>query len=336
MAAKSLNILITAASRRVALIRGFMSALDKLGVAGNVVTTDVNPLSPGLYVSHRHHFAPLTTDPGYIPRIKEICELEQIGLIIPTIDDELELMGTVREEFAALGVLIVISPAKTSRICNDKWEAFRFFTRAGIPTPYTWLARSVPPGETLKFPLFIKPRRGRGSVNTFHLRNARDLSFFTTYVKDAIVQQYLEGPEYTLDTLLDLNGTVISVVPRRRLWVRSGVMDKGVTEKKFELIDLAIEVATKLEAIGPINIQAKYSGDKPYVIEVNPRFSGGIPLTLAAGCDFPEWICRMALGETIEPRLGEFTPGVVMMSYEESVMRIIDPDWRPDLGAKLI
>jgi carbamoyl-phosphate synthase large subunit len=219
---------------------------------------------------------------------------------------------------------VVISPAKTGRTCNDKWETFRFFTRAGIPTPYTWLARSVPPGETLKFPLFIKPRRGRGSVNAFHLRNARDLAFFTTYVKDAIVQQFLEGPEYTLDTLLDLNGRVISVVPRRRLWVRSGVMDKGVTEKKFELIDLAIDVATKLEAIGPINIQVRYSNGKPFVFEVNPRFSGGIPLTIAAGADFPTWICRMALGEEFAPRLGDFKDGLVMMSFEENVFREMD------------
>ena len=319
--ANRLNILVTAASRRVALIRGFQAALQKLGIEGVVVTTDINPLSPGIYVSDRHHWAPLTTDEGYLDRVEEVCKEEDIGAIIPTIDDELVIMGQARERFESIGAKVIISQPRTSEICNDKWETFKFFTRREVPTPHTWLPQDLPTPKKLHFPLFLKPRYGRGSVGTYRLSNARELRFFVGYVREPIVQHYLEGKEFTLDTFVDGDGQVIAVVPRHRLWVRSGVMDKGRTVKNDELIELGVTVAKKLNIFGPANIQVKYHHDKPYVFEVNPRFSGGIPLTLAAGVDFCELTIRMVLGEKLEPRLGEFEAGLVMMSYEDNIFR---------------
>jgi carbamoyl-phosphate synthase large subunit len=324
MAGGALNILITAGSRRVALVRAFQSALRKLGVTGNVVTTDINPLSPALYISDGYHWAPLTTDPEYLKHLLEICREEKIRVLIPTIDDELEILGSARERFAAGGVDVIVSPPYTSKVCNDKWETYRFFRERKLPIPETWLPPEMPPLTKLKYPLFLKPRKGRGSVNTFRINTEKELLFFIEYVGDCIVQKYLEGPEYTLDTFVDKDGTVIAVVPRHRLWVRAGVMDKGRTEKRTELIELGARVAEELEIVGPANIQVKYTDKQPMVFEVNPRFSGGIPLTLAAGVDFAELTLRMVLGEKLRPMLGEFFDGLVMMSYEENIFRVMD------------
>jgi len=45
------NVLITAASRRVPLVKGFKAALRTLGLQGSVIVTDVNPLSPAVYAA---------------------------------------------------------------------------------------------------------------------------------------------------------------------------------------------------------------------------------------------------------------------------------------------
>ena len=317
------NVLITAGSRRVALVRGFQAALKKLGLSGKVVSTDFNPLSPALYISDCYHWAPLTSDPGYLDHISCICRKEEIRLIVPTIDDELEIMGSAVERFAGMGVKVLVSSPATSRICNDKWETFHFFNKRGIPTPKTWLPNNLPSENALEYPLFLKPRRGRGSVETFSINNERELNFFLDYVSQPIIQEFLEGREYTLDTFVDGGGSVIAVVPRRRLWVRAGVMDKGRTEKNQELIELGKRVAEELKICGPANIQVKYTEGQPKVFEVNPRFSGGIPLTLAAGVDFPELSLRMANGDILEPMLGKFTDGLVMMSYEDNIFKIM-------------
>ncbi len=53
----SLNVLITAGSRRVPLVQAFQRALRATG-GGSVIVTDVNPLSPAVYVADRSYSAP--------------------------------------------------------------------------------------------------------------------------------------------------------------------------------------------------------------------------------------------------------------------------------------
>ena len=85
------------------------------------------------------------------------------------------------------------------------------------------------------------------------------------------------------------------------------------------MIDLAVRVAEALEIRGPANIQLKWHKEQGTVFEVNPRFSGGINLTIAAGADFPAWLIEMRLGRKVRPALGKFTDGLLMSCYETAV-----------------
>jgi carbamoyl-phosphate synthase large subunit len=314
---KRVNVLITAASRRVPLVRAFGNAVERLGV-GWVVTTDMNPLSPALYFGHKHHIVPLATDKYYIPVIESICDAEDIDLLIPTIDDELPIFGRSLLRFERMGVDVAMSSEQTSNICNDKYETFLFCRTNGIKTPSTFLAADVNPAE-LRYPVYVKPRFGRGSVNVFAVNNEAQLRVFLEYVPDAIVQDYLPGTEFTVDVLCDFNKRVLSIVPRERIVIRAGVSDKGITRKHIQVMAFAKDVAEKLEIVGPANIQCKWDGHDVGLIEVNPRFSGGIPLTIAAGADFPLWLVQMKAGVDMAPQLGKFQNGLAMMSFEESI-----------------
>ena len=55
------------------------------------------------------------------------------------------------------------------------------------------------------------------------------------------------------------------------------------------------------------------------MFEINPRFSGGIRLTIAAGADFPGLLVQMALGRRLMPRLGEFRDDLWICKYETAV-----------------
>ena len=103
------NVLITAASRRVPLVLAFKQALRTLGEAGAVVVTDVNPLSPAVHVADRAYLVPPSQADGYLDEVSRICEYEDIRLVIPTIDDELELFGAARARFKNAGVLVAVS-----------------------------------------------------------------------------------------------------------------------------------------------------------------------------------------------------------------------------------
>lgn len=314
---KKVNVLITAASRRVPLVRAFRDVVERLG-KGRVITTDINPLSPALYFGHRHHIVPLTTDRHYVPIIESLCDAEDVTLIIPTIDDELPIFGRHKRRLEQLGVWVAVSDEETSTICNDKYLTYLFCRKYGIATPETRLAGDVNLQE-IRYPAFVKPRVGRGSIGVHLVNNPDELRFFSRYVSDAIVQDYLAGTEYTVDLLADFDGRVISVVPRERLIIRAGVSDKGVTRKNKDIIEFATHLARCLKISGPANIQVKQDGHDIQLVEVNPRFSGGIPLTIAAGANFPEWLVQLRSGLAVPPQIGKFRTGLTMMSFEESI-----------------
>ena len=314
---KKVNVLVTAASRRVGLVRAFRQAVEKFG-KGRVVTTDINAMSPAMYFGHRNHIVPLTTDPRYIPIIESICDVEDINLIVPTIDDELPILGRERSRFENLGIRVAVSSEETGRICNDKYRTYEFAVGNGIETPTTRLPEELD-FEELQYPVMVKPRYGRGSIQVFQAWDERQVRFFCDYVPEPIVQDFLEGTEFTVDVCADFEGRIISVVPRERLVIRAGVSDKGITRKNKEVLEFARYVAESLGIVGAANIQCKWDGSNVGLIEVNPRFSGGIPLTIAAGADFASWLVQLRGGTVVRPQVGRFQENLTMMSFEDSV-----------------
>jgi carbamoyl-phosphate synthase large subunit len=188
----------------------------------------------------------------------------------------------------------------------------------------------------------VKPRRGRGSVGAFPARNEKELSFFVSYVEDPVVQEFLAGREFTIDVMCDFDGRPLSIVPRERVVIRAGVIDRGRTVADRSLMDLALACTDALRFVGPVNLQCRMVQGQPTIFEINPRFSGGIPLTIAAGADFPRMLLQLTLGRRVAPAIGRFHADLWMTSYESSLFltaerlnRLIPVDEaaRPAVGA---
>ena len=312
----SLNVLMTAGSRRVPLLEGLRRALRDLRLAGSIHVGDVNPLSPAMQIADRAHLVPLSNDPGYIDHILELCQRERIGLVVPTIDDELPIFSEARTRFEDEGIRVAVSDGFVTSLCNDKFATSAYLRERGVAAADAWLPDTIP--ADVKFPVFVKPRFGRGSVGAFSAHDRRQLEFFLSYVPGAVVQEYLSGTEYTIDLFCDFEGRPLSVVPRERAVIRAGVIDRGRTVADRSLIDLALQCAAVLEFKGACNIQCRVVSGRPVIFEINPRFSGGIPLTIASGADFPRMLVELAVGRHVEPAIGRFTAELWMTSYESS------------------
>lgn len=329
----SLNVLITAASRRVPLVRAFQSAMAAgSGRQGRVIVTDVNPLSPAVHVAERWYHVPLATAPDYLDAIIGICEAERISLIVPTIDDELEIFASAAKWFLARGIRVAVSPEWTSQACNDKLVTCQYLREHGVRAADTWLPGAVP--ADVAYPLFIKPRIGRGGVGAFQVHSPRDLEFFSTYVETPIVQEFLDGPEFTIDMLCDFNHRPVSIVPRERVVVRAGVMDRGRTVQNPKLLAIAQAAAAAMPFLGAVNIQCRLVNGEPVIFEINPRFSGGIPLTIEAGADFPAMLLDLTQGRRVSPRIGRYRADLWLTSYEASIFvkgEALDSGRRPPM-----
>lgn len=310
-----MKVLFTAIGRRVQLINHFKEYHRVIGV-------DIKDLAPAKYFVDAFYKVPRWNDKDYIDILLNICEKEKVDMIIPLFEREFILLCENREKFQAIGTTLILSDKRIIEIFNDKWESYKFFISKNIDTPKTYSKQEL---KKYSFPLIIKPTDGAGSKNVFKVNNEKELNFFIDYIENPIIQEYVEGTEYTIDVICDLKGNVISIVPRQRIEVRAGEVSKGRTVKDHVIIEKTFELCSKLridentKPIGPLTIQCivDLEGNIKF-IEVNPRFGGGVPLTFEAGVSYAKILEKMVKGEKVQPIIGQFKE-LTMLRYDEAV-----------------
>ncbi|MFB5166835.1 ATP-grasp domain-containing protein [Parageobacillus toebii] len=318
---KTFNILFTSSGRRVSLISHFKNVLKELQLEGVIVTADLKPNSPAAFVSDYHELVPRVLDDAYIPSLKKICKKYNINLLIPLIDTELYVLSIYKEEFEELGVTVLVSSPEINEICYDKRKTGQFFVDNGFDTPKEYVIEEIINDPNADYPYLIKPAKGSSSIGVYKIRNRNELLFFKDYIPDPILQEFVIGEEYTIDVLIDFNGKVVTAVPRLRIETRAGEVSKGMTVRNELLINTARKVVEKLSgAVGCITLQC-FLTDKNEVkfIEINPRFGGGFPLSIAAGADFPRFIIESLLGMQPSINVDNWQDGLVMLRYDDAI-----------------
>ncbi len=329
-----MNAVFTAAGRRVELLRAFRRAQAELGLGGRVVALDVDPLAPALHVADEAYVVPPFSDPDYLPVLLEVCRRTRPALLFPLIDLDIPFLADHRDELAAAGARAVVVPPEGARIAADKWATYQFFRAQGVPAPRSWLPDAAR-CEVERFPVFVKPRFGSASKDTFRANNARELDFFLDYVPDPIVQEYLPDAEITTDVVCDFAGNPLAVVSRQRIEVRAGEVAKGKTVYVPEVAAHSVTIARGLQAIGPITVQCKYRDGRPYFTEINARFGGGLPLALAAGVPVAAWLLALAVGRPVEaPPLGSYREGLYLTRFDDSLF-LSETEYRRAEGRRI-
>lgn len=294
------NILILSAGRRVELIQSFQKSAKKLDVKSNVVAGDCSETAPAIYFADRKAILPSISEPNYIDEIINICNKENISLVVPTIDTDLLLLSQNKIKIeSASGARVLISSTEVISICRDKIKTQSFLEENGFRIPKMYSEVELD-SEDLQFPLFIKPKSGSSSINTFKVNNLEELVTYRSLIKDPIVQDYMEGKEFTVDVFLDFNGKLITVVPRLRMATRSGEISKGKIIKDSEIIEDIKRLVEVLKPIGHITVQLMKTNKGIEYIEINPRFGGGAPMSIQSGADSCENLYRLLMGESLE------------------------------------
>lgn len=313
-----INILLSSIGRRVELVRAFRQAYQSLRLKGHIIALDIDPLAPALQLVDRPYIVPRLHSPEYIPTLVDICKREQVDVIFPLIDPDIPVLARHRDLIEASGTRLAVVPTEAAAITADKWLTYRFFLSLDLPTPRSWLPKHCEPTEG-EYPLFIKPRSGSAAQHTFKVHDARELAFFSDYVPEPLIQEYLPGPEITTDVICDLDGQTLGVVSRQRIEVRWGEVAKGVTIYDRGISDACLKIAKALPAIGPITVQCIMKDDVPYFTEINARMGGGLPLGIAAGADSPRWLLATVAGRSIEiPPVGAYKTGLYISRFDES------------------
>ncbi len=300
MRMKEYNILVLSAGRRVELIQSFQKSADRLDVKSNIVAGDCSETAPAIYFADRKAILPRINEPNYIDEIINTCNKEDISLVVPTIDTDLLLLSQSREKIeSASDARVLISSIEVISICRDKIKTQIFLEENGFKVPKMYSKQELS-SENLQCPLFIKPKSGSSSINTFKVNNLEELVTYRSLIKEPIVQDFMEGKEFTVDVFLDFDGKLITVVPRLRMATRSGEISKGKIIKDKEIIEDIKRLVDVLKPIGHITIQLMKTNKGIEYIEINPRFGGGAPMSIQSGADSCENLYRLLMGEKLE------------------------------------
>jgi carbamoyl-phosphate synthase large subunit len=303
-------ILLTGTGKRYDIVASFAQHTT-------VVACDPNPLAPAQYAATvRAADVPLIKDPGYVPRLQELCEEHDVGAVIPLTDLDIEVLAVARAE----GKLPALVPDPgVARATFDKFECHELLLSHGLPSPPTVRAEDV---EQLAGhePLMVKPIHGSGARNIFPAKTIEDARWLARYIEEpAMVQRLMRGPEFSIDLLGDRDGRVLNAIPRTMIESRGGESIKGTVIADEELVDLGRRVGEALGVRGPCTVQAFRDEELGLgITDVNTRFGGAYPAPMYAalpGRTYPELIIRMARGETVEPHVGEFRAGLTFTRY---------------------
>ena len=313
------NILITSAGKRVALVRYFKETLIRFFPDGKVFTTDMNPrMAPAGYVSDGCFKVPRVTGVDYPALLLKICEENDIGMVIATIDTELILLAELKENFFGKGIHIVVSDKSFIAICRDKRSTGAFFSTYGIRVP-----REIDKNHP-KFPMFAKPYDGSLSANLHYISNERELTPELMNDPKLLFLEYIDKDvykEYTVDMYYGRDSRVKCIIPRERIAIRAGEINKGRTSKNAILSSFKERFEYIKGCMGCICMQVFYHPRSEEIIgiEINPRFGGGYPLSYMSGGNYPELLIREYFLKEKVDYFDNWRDGMLMLRFDDAI-----------------
>ncbi len=314
------NILISSVGQRVVLVEIFKATIKKLGLPSLVYGVDMNPkLAPAGYVTELCFEVCRCTDPRWVGQLLDICRQKDIGIIIPTIDTELQVLSDNAQRFLDEGIRVVVSSQDFIRICRDKRKTMELFDAMHIPYPKP-CDKNHP-----VFPMFAKPYDGSLSTNLHVIRTSEDLTQEILMDEKLIFMEYIdtnEFKEFTVDMYYGSDNQLKCVVPRERIKIRAGEINKGITRKNGIVNYLRERMSFLPGVIGTICLQLFYreQDQRIYAIEINPRFGGGYPLTYWAHASFPEMILREYLLQQAVDYTEDWLDNTLMLRYDKEIV----------------
>jgi carbamoyl-phosphate synthase large subunit len=314
------SILITSAGKRVELVQEFKKELNVLYPDAKVYTTDMNPtMAPAGHVSDGCFAVPRVTAEDYLDKLLAICEENGVRLVVPTIDTELLILARAKQRFAEKGIILSVSEEEFIRTCRDKRLTSALFESHSVKVP------APRDKHHPVFPMFAKPYDGSLSCNLHVLLKPEDLTADILNDEKLIFMELIDKKvfkEYTVDMYYGADHQVKGIVPRERIEIRAGEINKGRACKSWLVDYLKERMQVMRGVIGTICVQLFVNDDthEVYAIEVNPRFGGGYPLSYYAGANFPKYLIQEYIGGESVDYSDDWVDNTIMLRYDSQVI----------------
>lgn len=259
---------------RVAVIGGKLQGVEAVYLAKKagweVLLVDKNNWVPAAELGDQFCCSDVTKVVEWISLLKDV------DLVIPALENQEALDSLVRSSHYT-GVPLLFDK-DAYEISSSKLSSNKMFAGTGVPAPTPW--------PDCGFPIIVKPSGASGSQGVRKIRSAAEFqSVFGRGSADWVIEEYLEGPSYSLE-VIGFAG-VYKVLQITELHMDEGYDCKrvigsghlsGELREQFEGIGLTL--ARNLHLNGIMDIETILHNNVLKVLEIDARLPSQTPIAV--------------------------------------------------------
>lgn len=287
------NVLITSISKKIPLIKAVEKGVKKNSSDIIIYGGDVDDNCLGKYFVDSFWKMPklniLTPDD-----LLKYCKENNIGLIIPTRDGELEYFSSLKKKFKDSGIHVMVSEIDSIVNCIDKLKFANLENIKAIPA-----SNNI--DNILSERIVIKEQFGAGTKSMGVNLNKVEALIHASKLKNPIFQEFIEGDEISVDAYITSENEIKGIIMRKRVLVVEGESQITSTFLNQNLENVLKNIIASLNLYGHIILQAFIDKNKDiHIIECNARFGGASTISLQAGLDSFYWIYLESQGVSLK------------------------------------
>ena len=258
----------------------------------------------------------------FISAIIDICKNEEISVVFPIRGPSTLMISKYKKEIENYTIVPFEDYEKLKKV-YDKSSLIEVTSKIGIPTPKTWVVDNFDDIKNISqergFPLVLKASKSEGTRGVRYVRNKKELIEKYNKLKSMnsskiLLQEYIRGIGYGCSVLFNFKSQPRAVFCHKRLRENpptGGPSVARISIKWPKLEHLTLKLMKYFKWRGIAMIEYKVTSDKkPYLMEINPRFWGSLPLAIASGVDFPYMLFRMAVDGDVRS-VRDYKEGIV-------------------------
>jgi carbamoyl-phosphate synthase large subunit len=330
---KQCRVLVTGAGSGVG--QGVIKALRISGIPVTIVAADISPMNVALYLADEAIIIPRVEGANALDVIIEILDKYRIDVVMIGSEFDLEFFAVNKEIIKhRSGAQVIVSPAATVAIANDKWLTAEFLRMNNLPYAEAYLPESLDDAmrraDQWGYPVVLKTRRGTSSRHVYIIQDRASLEKLYLDTPIPMLQRMIDTPsdelgcEYTCSVFKDATGNMVGPFTARRT-VRGGTSWHIEVAQFDALNESLLAIAGALDFSGSLNIQLMLTSEGAIPFELNSRFSGTTAVRAYFGFNEPAMALHSFFyGEQI-PR-PTIRSGVAMRYHEEVFIEGISSD----------
>jgi len=284
------------------------------------ILCDINPATGNFFLPDvdARYIIPPYHNSDFIESLISLVKRENVDYFYSGLDEEIPVISANQNLFEQAGCKLLIPSVSALEKAWDKalmWKNLNSFVRQ----PRSWLLSSIGDGveqfNELSGRVIIKVSKSRGGRLIFMPENREEFDFYLNKARrlwnehgnDFLIQEFIEGDEYNVSTLFDLNGQCIYAVSRRKFETRKikSTTTAAVIERNDDVIKQAISALEKLglnKGFNNVEIIVSKVDGLPYLIEINGGRTAAQDMNIvASGINVTDLMISILKGRDVQP-----------------------------------